>query len=201
MRWIYLVSVLVAGFATSASALPIVSVDADTTLAGVDSSRTVMGGSTFSVDIVISGVDAGSPLNGFEFDLFFDPSVLTATSVVDGGFLLAPVFQVQNSVGVMSIEFAEVTLLPDGASGSGVLATIVFEAALAGNSALDLQNLLLAAPFGVPIETDGIADGSISIAGSNPIPEPSSGLLFALGFAVVGSSVSRANRLRFNPAP
>ena len=101
----------------------------------------------------------------------------------------------------MSIEFAEVTLLPAGAIGSGVLATIVFEAALAGDSALDLHNLVLAAPFGVQIQLGGVADGSISIAGSNPVPEPSSGLLFALGFAAVGSSVSRANSLRFNPAP
>ena len=56
-----------------ALAAPIVSVDADPGTAGIQSSVTVLQGTSFQVDIVISGVDAAMPLNAFDFDLFFDP--------------------------------------------------------------------------------------------------------------------------------
>jgi hypothetical protein len=118
---------LVVSGAQQIQAAPIVAVDTDPGTPGIQSSSELFGVASFSVDIVISGVDAGAPLNGFEFDVHFDPSLLLAVSVLDGGFLLDPIFVVQNDIGSMSVEFAEVTLLPAGASGSGVLATIVFE--------------------------------------------------------------------------
>ena len=92
MRRIILVAGAIVGFATSAAALPIVSVDTDPGAAGVDASRIVAPGSTFFVDIVVSGVEAASPLNAFEFDLFFDPSAVTAVSTClsPQGTLLAP---------------------------------------------------------------------------------------------------------------
>jgi hypothetical protein len=156
-----------------ALAVPIVSVDAP---------GTVSAGSSFSVDITISGVDN---LNGFELDLLFDPSVLAAVFVSDGGFLGAPVFEVQNDIGLMKVEFAEVILGPGGASGAGVLATIGFDALLPGVSVLDLQNVLLAAPFGVPIPV-GVLGGSVAVAPLVAvIPEPTASLLYAVGFACV----------------
>jgi hypothetical protein len=144
-------------------------------------------GSTFTVDIVISGVSAAAPLNAFEFDLFFDPAVLTAVSVVDGGFLLSPVFTIQEIIGGLSVEFAEVTLGPFGASGSGALATITFDATGKGESVLDLDNVILSAPFGVEIVPTAIEDGFV-----NTIPEPNAALLFATGFAASGMALRRA---------
>ena len=47
-------------------ALPIVSVDTDPITPGIQSSFTVGLGDIFSVDIFISDVEAGTPLNGFE---------------------------------------------------------------------------------------------------------------------------------------
>ena len=158
----------------------------------VSSPGLVDAGTSFSVDIMISDVDPLEPLNGFELDLIFDGSVLTATSVVDGGFLLAPTFVVQNSIGAVSVEFAEVTLLPFGASGAGTLATITFDAILPGFSDLDLTNVVLAAPFGVEISLAEVRDGSVTVRDSvNAIPEPSGMLLSAIGLSIVGVRIRR----------
>jgi len=184
-RCLALVS-LVLVLAPAAFALPTLS---------VSSPASVDAGSSFSVDILISDVDVASPLNGFEFDLLFNGSVLTATSVVDGGFLLDPIFVVQNSVGAISVEFAEVTLLPAGASGAGALATITFDAILPGVSVLALSNVVLAAPFGVPIATEAVFDGSVNVVDSgNMVPEPSGLLLSAIGFSIVAIRLRRLRR-------
>ena len=60
------------------------------------------------VDIMVSDVDASAPLNAFSVNLLFDPSVLTAVSVVDGGFLLSPVFVVKERLGILRVQFTEV---------------------------------------------------------------------------------------------
>ncbi len=195
----------------SAGALPLVAVDADPLTAGVQPSASVSQGASFDVDLF---VDLGAePLNGFQFTLEFDPTVLAALDVVDGGFLLDPVFEVEKQVGALSVSFAEATLLPAGATGSGVLATLSFEALAAGSSALDLvvsndptETLILSAPFGAPIcgvpggRACDVSDGSITVVGdgSTPIPEPRAALLFLLGFAIaalrlrpVGASARR----------
>jgi len=190
------VLLLTVGGFRAAQAAPIVAVDTDPGTPGVQSSSDLFDIASFSVDIVISGVEASAPLQGFEFDLDFDPVLLVAVSVVDGGFLLAPTFVVQNDIGVMSVEFAELTLLPAGASGSGVLATIGFDVIGDGTSALDLNDVVLAAPFGVPIATAGIFDGAVSV-GKNPIPEPTADLLFGVGLICVAFDLSR--RRRFIP--
>ena len=166
-------------------AIPIVSVDVDPTTPGIQTSIIVSPSTSFAVDIVIAGVDSTAPLNGFEFDLSFDPSILTATSVADGGFLLPPVFVVQSIIGAMIVEFAEVSLLPAGASGAGVLATIMFDAIDPGTSALDLNNVLLTAPFGLEIPTESVNDGSVTVQGATAVPEPGTLLLFGSGLLLL----------------
>ena len=176
----------VLGLGQAANAAPIASVDLDPLTPGVQEFGFALTGTSFEVDIVISGVDAGAPLNGFELDLDFDPAILAAISVVDGGFLLGPVFVVHESVGSLSVEFAEVTLGSVGATGSGVLATIGFQAIGTGSSLLDLNDLILAAPFGLPIPTAAVNDGTIAAA---PIPEPSAAILFVVGGLIVSHTV------------
>ncbi len=179
---------LALALAPAAFALPMLS---------VSNPATVNAGSSFSVDILISDVDAGSPLNGFEFDLAFDGILLTATSVTDGGFLLAPLLVVQNSIGAVSIEFTEVSLLPTGASGAGTLATIAFDAILPGVSALDLSNVVLSAPFGVGIDIAAVVDGSVTVLDPvGVVPEPSGVLLSAIGFSIVAIRVRSGRRDR-----
>lgn len=179
--------------AAPASALPVVSVDVDPDTPGIQASRNVGPASSFEVDIVVDGIDTSTPLNGFEFDLLFDAAVLTATSVVDGGFLLAPVFVVQEDIGAVSVEFAEVTLGPFGATGGGVLATVGFDAVGLGSSDLDLENVVLSAPFGVRIPTDAIEDGVIVVGDETTpvIPEPASAVVFGVGCLLVGRRLRR----------
>ena len=144
---------------------PFVSVDADPATPGIQADATTALG-TVEIDLVITGVDAEAPLNGFELDLVFDSAVLSAEAVIDGGFLLDPVMVVEQALGLLRVEFAEVTLGPQGAFGEGLLATVIFETVAPGLSLLTLENVILAAPFGTPIPVAGLDDGSIEV------PEP-----------------------------
>jgi len=164
----------------TAAAAPGLSVDVYPTTAGVQSTGYVASATSFQVDIVIAGVEAVAPLNGFEFDLNFDPGILVATNIADGGILLAPVFTVQETAGVMTVEFAEITLLPAGASGDGVLATITFDVIGLGVTALDLDAVVLSAPFGVEILATALNDGSI-----RSVPEPSASLAIGVGALMI----------------
>ena len=125
-RWtgVLMVAALLLGRASMTSAIPIVSVDMDPGTAGIQSTFTLDLGNTLTVDLVIKDVVAPG-LNAFELDLMFDPTILDPTSVVSGGFLLAPSFVVQATLGVLDVMFAEVTLLPAGAIGGGVIPPFV----------------------------------------------------------------------------
>jgi hypothetical protein len=180
-------------FSSAASALPIVSVDADASGAGVQSSATV-GTGTIQIDIVISDVDPSQPLNAFELDLVFDPTVLDALSVVDGGFLASPVLVVQRNVGLVRVQFAEVSVGGGTASGGGTLATITFQTVAPGTSALDLQNVVLLEGPLQPISTQSVVDGSLTV-GEKPIPEP--GTMVGLAtFGIVGAMLRKGRRQR-----
>lgn len=174
-----------------AKAVPIVSVDTDPSTAGVQTSLEVNPGDMFSVDIVISGVEASSTLNAFELDLGFDPAILMATGVVDGGFLLAPSIVVQIDLTPPEVMFAEATLLPIGAVGSGVLASIGFTALTAGVSLLGLNDVVLSAPFGVPIAVDAVNDGSVTVRSAQ---EPSTVALFVVGLLTLAGIRRRDRR-------
>ena len=183
-------------------AVPLVSVDVDPATPGVQTTTSVTNGGSLTVDIVIGGVEDAAPLNGFEFDLLFNPSLLAATGVVEGGFLLDPVFvapppgtQIDNSAG--SVEMAAATLLPIGASGSGVLASIGFDTLAVGTSVLDLDNVLLSAPFGVPIEFEGLQDGSVEITPGTAVPEPLIPALLAGGLLALALQCRVGGRKRY----
>ena len=185
----------------TAHAVPLVSVDLDPGTPGVQSTASVINGGSFTVDIVIEGVEAAAPLNAFEFDLLFDNTLLAATSVAEGGFLLEPKIVLEtlidNTTGAVGL--AAVTLLPAGAEGGGVLGSIVFDTLAAGTSVLDLDNVLLSAPFGIPIEFAGLQDGSIDITPSAAAPEPLVPVLLGgglLALAVQGRFRRRQHRAR-----
>lgn len=169
--------------ASTVLASPVVSVDVDPSTAGIQSVLDVQNGDSFFVDIVISGVEASEPLNGFQFNLGFDPAVLTAISITDGGFLLEPVFPVFESIdnGAGDVLFALVTLGPVGASGDGILASLGFSASAAGTSILDLNNVLLSAPFGAPVQVEQVDDGNVNVAVDGFVSEPHTMAVLALG--------------------
>lgn len=176
---------------------PLLGVDLDPATPGVQSSIELAPGASFDVDIVISGVDAASSLSGFELDLDFTSSVVLATSVADGGFLLATVLTVQSDLAAPDVEFAEVTLGLGGATGSGVLARVAFQAVGIGTSALSLSDVILTHVVrpGVveAVSIGGLSSASVRVVapGSAAVPEPAGALLFATGTAFVAAALRR----------
>jgi hypothetical protein len=166
--------------AAAALAAPVLSIDADTTLAGVQASRVVTVGNVFEVDLLISDVSAASPLQSFQIMLSMTGGSLAALDALDGSFLEPPVFTLQEVLGATSIQFAQISADPTGASGAGVLARFQFQALAPGVTSLGLPTALLSAPFGVPIAVGEIRGARIEAA----IPEPTAALLFALGLLI-----------------
>ena len=170
-------------------AQPLVAVDSLPDVEGVQGDAEVFEGAIFGVDVVVEDV---ANLNGFQFTLVFDPSVVDPLDLADGGFLLDPLVEVDRTLGAVSVSFAEVTSQPVGASGSGVLAALTFEALAVGSSGLDLvesadptETLILSAPFGTAICGD---PGGTACRVSNAVvtvPEPGGLLSFCAAALVV----------------
>jgi hypothetical protein len=105
-------------------------------------------GNTFFVDIAITGA---ADLVSFQFDLAFDPSILSANDpVLEGSFLsdvggttFFPGF-VDNALGTISFVANALSGNDPGATGNGVLARVSFNAIGTGSSALSLT----LGPFG-----------------------------------------------------
>jgi len=162
--------------ASPAQAAPLIALDLDPGTGGIQTTISVLTGTQFTIDVVVTGVDPGNPVNGFTFDLFYNTSVLGADAVVDGGFLLPTVFVSEMNLAAPDVNFTETTLGPSGASGDGVLARVTFTAAAAGFSQLSLNDLAISNPSGQSIALAGFSGGGVTVT-----PEPGTVLLLAMG--------------------
>jgi len=124
----------------------------------VQAPTTAMTGESFTVMVLI---EDPQNLGGFEFDLTFDPTRLEVQNVILGDSLtsngrpsaqLGPV--IDNSTGVIS--FGGYSYGNNaGASSNGIVAQITFRAIRGGNSALNIQQHLLADVNGTQGTTEG----------------------------------------------
>lgn len=104
-------------------------------------------GDAFTIDIIVDS--AGSEVYGAQYELYFDNTVLTATSQAQGTFLSqdgedtnVPVDLINNTLGKIVYGEHKIGQVP-GVIGSGVLASITFEAVKSGTSTLTLSYVML----------------------------------------------------------
>ena len=126
-------------------------------------------GDTFTVHINAEKV---TDLSGWQFDLTFDPNVLEAIKVNEGGFLKrgggTTFFQrgtVDNAAGEIS-DMSAALISKKGITGTGRLLSVVFKAKADGNSQMMLHNFQLGSDTGEVIPA-GMRDLIITV-GSQP---------------------------------
>ena len=114
-------------------------------------------GDTFTIDIVVDS--AGTEVYGAQYEMYFDNTMLSATSQTQGTFLSQDgestnvvVDDANNTIG--KIIYGEARMgAPAGVTGSGVLASITFETIKTGTSALTLSYVMLMDSSGKEIMT------------------------------------------------
>jgi general secretion pathway protein D len=144
-------------------------------------SATVLVGDTFDIAVSISAVDAAEGLSAWQFDLGFDPSIVRANGVSEGGYLSAfgtTLFGpgvIDATSGLISLVTDAYIDLPPAPFGDGVLALISFTALADGKSALTFFNAFLdyASPGADPL------NGLVTV-GPLGVPEPGTTGLVAL---------------------
>jgi len=140
-------------------------------------------GNVFDVDVDASSVN---DLFAFQFDITFDPSVLLASSIVEGALLptggttsFVP-GMIDNTAGTVSFTADTLTGAIPGISKNGTLASVSFQAVGLGNSSVSLSNVVL-----LDSNLVDIAFGTVS-GTVNVIPEPTSCVLIAVGILGMG---------------
>jgi hypothetical protein len=160
----------------------------------VPSTQSVGVGQPVAVDVVISGLTAGAPpsVGAFDLDVSFNAGILSPTGVTFGPFLGDPaLLEALTSVAVTPglVDFAEVSLLLPAEldalqPASFSLATLSFDALMAGTSPLTFSQVAIADAFGATL-TASVSSGSINVV----VPEP--GTLLLLGAAITGLMLVR----------
>jgi MprA protease rhombosortase-interaction domain-containing protein len=139
-------------------------------------------GQPLTLNIAITGV---VDLYGFQFSLGFNPSILQASSVIEGPFLptgggtfFGP-GTINNAAGTISFAFDTLTGSVPGVNGSGVLANVNFTTPGVGTTPITFSNVVLlnSALADIPFTISG---GSVTVSA---VPEPTPALLLAAGLA------------------
>ena len=162
---------------------------------------TVQPGSTFTLSIDVANV---TDLGDFQFDLFFNPSVLQASGVSEGSFLgsggettLFIPGTIDNLGGVVAAT-ADALIGPGpGPDGSGELAIIQFTALGGGSTAISLGNLILQTSNGDDVPFT-ISNGRVVVGNGATVPEPASGVLLLAGLA---AAFQRRSHRKLQPSP
>jgi hypothetical protein len=137
----------------------------DTLVNVVPSNQLVDPEESFTVQIT---VDPGEPIAGAQADILFDPTLLTATGVTDGGMFdmwVSSQLEIDNINGeirnILAFDLGSVT-------SPGVFAEISFTAkTLPGDSPVNLSNVIIGNPLGESIPVI-LSNGSVEITGEIP---------------------------------
>ena len=166
------------------------------------SPKTVTEGETFTIDIRIDEV---ADLYAFQFDLGFDPGILSANGIAEGAFLLSggPTLfipgTIDNTAGTILETANALNGAVPGVDGSGVLATMSFIALASGSSSINLFNPILLDSSGSDIAVTGMQNGSVNVTPSQnnaPVPEPLAFVMMGIGLTgLMYSRRQRASRL------
>jgi len=161
-------------------------------------SQEVLVGERFTVDVMAQNINN---LGAYEFTLRFDPNIINYVSVSDGWFLGSTgrsVFCPTPIADGWMLRFGCVTtgLGMPGASGSGQLAQIVFQATAPYSIPLDLSAVALADPLGVTINA-AVASGSVTVLATGAA---SSGSDFRPGFLAAAAVLTGTVGLLLRPA-
>ena len=137
-------------------------------------SRDVAPGDTFTIDVMVN--PAGNSVYSAQYDLTFDPTILQVVDQEKGDFLTQDgknSIEVKNTFNntIGKLEYGETRMgVTSGVAGSGVLATITFEAVGAGSMDLELSNVILGDTSAQSISGVVLNDGTVNVSGSPPQP-------------------------------
>jgi general secretion pathway protein D len=154
------------------------------TISTLPFSPTVSVGGSTSVNVNVAGL---TDLYAFQFDVVFNPAVLSALSITEGTlFSSVGVFF---SSGTISNTAGTITFIGDSLSGpgpgvslDGTLAQIVFSALSPGSSSIGLSNVILLDSNLSDIPAS-VVSGSVDVTG---VPEPNSAMLLLGALTLLG---------------
>jgi len=163
------------------------------TIALEPSSATVAPGEAFDVALTISDLGTGAtPSVGvYDIDILFDSAVIGLTGVTFGDSLLgdqlALVFPslptetpIAGGVNLFELSLDEAVVLAALQAPTFTLATLHFEGATPGATAITASVVTLGDEYGLPLTVDGLLGSGVTV-----VPEPSVSALVALGLALL----------------
>jgi hypothetical protein len=162
----------------------------------VESSVLLAPGDSFNLDILINDV---FDLAGFQFELMFDSSILTATSITSGDLFGLDTFLIDDSISAGLVSFAEVSLALFGQdiNANTKVASISFDVIGAGVTPLNFMNVVLSDSFGDEISAVQLSNAQLTsqvvqVPDPNPVPAPASALLLILGLGGIFCSTKKS---------
>ncbi len=141
----------------------------------ISSTYSTLTGGNFDVDIVLNdAIDFA----GFEFNMGFDSTILSATSITSGNVFGVDTFTLDDTISSSNISFSEASLALTGLNINTptVIASFSFSALASGTSNLSLANVILSDSFGLELIPVNLASGAVTV-----VPVPAAFWLFFTG--------------------